>query len=130
MTKKKFDVLGAKKRIFEARRKKGLSQEELGDVFGMSKAGYSAAENTSNAKLFFTFEQILNIKYVLGLSFDYIIEGIDGAYMKVERSDEAQAKEKPLSNLEQENKWLLDKLKDKDELIAALRDQIAILKKP
>ncbi len=129
MTKKKFDVLGAKKRIFEARRKAGLSQEELGDKFGMSKAGYSAAENTTNSKLFFTFEQILNIKYVLGLSFDYIIEGIDGAYMKVNRSEETPIKESAPNLIDNEKKWLLEKIEDQKQLITSLREQIAMLRK-
>ncbi|MBX9850195.1 MAG: helix-turn-helix transcriptional regulator, partial [Cytophagaceae bacterium] len=68
---RKLDITAVKKRILAARKKLELSQEELGGRFKMSRAGYSAAENPTNERVFFTPAQLLHLKYELDLSYDF-----------------------------------------------------------
>lgn len=123
-----FNVIEAKKRILQGRTEADLSQEELGGRFGMSRAGYSAAENPTNAKVFFTHGQILNIKYELGMSYDWIFEGINSPLLLNKNlPDQNMPENVRVAILESENKSLKDQMQTKDILIQSLQSQIQLL---
>lgn len=122
---RKFDVLAAKRRLLSQRKKLRLSQEELGGRFGMSRSGFSTAENPDNHGVFFTIEQIMNLKYEMGLSYDYIIEGNEGPHIKREGRHEENRNE---NDLVKENEHLKEKVNDQKEIIESLKAQIKLLK--
>ena len=57
-------------RLKEARKAKGITQDELGEILGLSKAAISLYESERrNPKL----ETIIEMMYVLGVSADYLL---------------------------------------------------------
>lgn len=57
-------------RLKEARKAKGITQDELGEILGLSKAAISLYESEKrNPKL----ETIIEMMYVLGVSADYLL---------------------------------------------------------
>lgn len=63
-----YMLVGA--RLKEARKAKGITQDELGEILGLSKAAISLYESEKrNPKL----ETIIEMMYVLGVSADYLL---------------------------------------------------------
>ena len=57
-------------RLKEARKSKGLSQEALGKLLGLSKAAISLYESEKRNP---TLESIVELMYILGVSADYLL---------------------------------------------------------
>ena len=63
----------ALRRVREARKEAGLSQAELGDKLGMSRAGYGHLESGTNLM---TLEDLFQISRILGRPVEYFL-GLD-----------------------------------------------------
>lgn len=122
---RKFDQNSAKDRIRTRRIELNISQEELGGRFGMSRAGYNAAESKTQ-NVFFTPQQIVNIKYELGLSYDYLLEGKESPAQK-SKAQGGIEDDSLLNNKEKER--LEEKIKSQEELIGSLKEQIELYKR-
>jgi transcriptional regulator with XRE-family HTH domain len=107
---RKFNIVAAKKRIKSARLKLGLTQTKLASKIGISRANYSALESIKQPNNFFKFETLLKLKDCLGVSYDYIIEGIED------------------DNLHEENMDLKQIIKNQNEIIILLKQQMKQLK--
>ena len=99
-----YMLVGA--RLKEARKAKGITQDELGEILGLSKAAISLYESEKrNPKL----ETIIEMMYVLGVSADYLL----GTDVLVEVKNYNTPKYRTLRSEEIE---FIDELK-KDKLI-------------
>lgn len=121
---RKFDQGAAKDRIRQRRIELNISQEELGGRFGMSRSGYSAAEG-KNQNVFYTPEQLVNIKYELGLSYDYILEGKESGPAKNSINTE---NETDVIICKKEKEHLEERIRTQEDHIRSLKDQIELYK--
>lgn len=91
-------------RLREARKNKNISQAELGDFLGISKASVSLYESEKrNPKL----ETIIEMMYVLGVTADYLL----GTEVVVEIKDKENPKYRTLTK--EEMKFIDELRKDK-----------------
>lgn len=106
---RKLETNKIRERIEMLRRDRKLTHEEISELVGISRSGYSIAI-TRNGKVFFTIEQLLNIKHEFSVTWDYLIEGNTSDEFKVYI---AQLKEQ---------------MEAKDITIGALQEHIKLLK--
>lgn len=128
---KQFDVIGAKKRIALLRDELQLSQEELGGRFGMSRAGYSAAENPLNKGVFFTPVQLINLKYELKVCYDFLLEGIGtkDSHLLSPAGEKTENSSAELENAKKEILQLRKEIAMQQRLIESLERENLLLRK-
>lgn len=79
-------------RIKEARKKKGFSQQQLGDMLGVSKVsvcGYETGTRIPTLENFLQLVEILDLTpdYILGREIDVIAEDIEPYTVKLSKQD-------------------------------------------
>ncbi len=79
-------------RIKEARKSKGLSQQQLGDMLGVSKVsvcGYETGTRIPTLDNFLQLVEILDLTpdYILGREVDVIAEDVEGYSVKLSKND-------------------------------------------
>lgn len=91
-------------RLKEARKSKGLSQEKLGNLLGLSKSAISLYESEKQNP---NLENVVEMMYILGVSADYLL----GADVIVEIKDSEMPKYQMLTK--EEMAFLNELRKDK-----------------
>lgn len=72
-------------RLRDARKKRGLTQESLGEILGISKSAVSLYESEQRNP---SLETVVELMYILGVSADYLL----GSDVIVEVKDEEETK--------------------------------------
>lgn len=118
---KTLDNKSAKQRVTSLRKALGWSQTDLAEKCGMSRASYNTAEGMNNLNIFFRPEQLVNLKYALKTSYEYILEGkqSDVPLLQINNSNE----------LEKEILILKEKIQSQADLIQVLKENVQLLKK-
>lgn len=98
-------------KVKEARKKKGLSQEELAKTLGINKIAYNRIEN---GKTKLTFDRVYQLMDILGTDFVYEFENNSRPLYVVNEDIEALKNElKELEKQLSEKQLLIDLLKEK-----------------